>query len=114
MKDSVLKAKVTRRVNSLTRSWNWRKGVYLNPKIVYFEDRTTTAGYCMGTKTIGFNLRYMRMDADKFVRLIVPHEVAHLFQHRLFPKDYHFHSKNWKMLCLEMGGDGKRFHDFPY
>ena len=44
--------------------------------------------------------------------VIAPHEIAHAFQHQLYPNDYHHHSKHWKTLCQEMGGTGDRYHYF--
>lgn len=108
---SVLKGLVTRKVNKLTKQWNRRYCVYVNPRVVFFE-KGTDGGYAIEDKVIGFNLRYLKKYRGEFIDTIVPHEIAHAFQHRLYPNDYHHHSKHWKTLCQEMGGTGDRYHYF--
>ena len=109
---AVLKGLVTRKVNNLTKRWNRRFSTNIRPRIVYF-DRGTDCGYAIGSGELGFNIKYLKNYKKAFIDEIVPHEVAHAFQYVVYPNDYHHHSKNWKNLCIEMGGNGNRYHNFP-
>ena len=108
---AILKGLVTRKVNKLTKIWHRRFSINLHPRIEYF-DRGTDCGYAIGSGVLGFNIKYLKNYKKDFIDEIVPHEVAHAFQYEVYPNDYHHHSKNWRNLCIEMGGNGNRYHNF--
>ena len=47
------------------------------------------------------------VQSDAIERLTVPHEVAHLVARCLFPRAS-AHGREWRSVCLALGGDGKR------
>ncbi len=49
------------------------------------------------------------IQSDAIERLTVPHEVAHLVEKWVYKKSGH--SKQWKMICRALGGDGKRCYN---
>lgn len=108
---AALKGMVTKKINAIANRWNGVFHTNIHPKVEYFE-KGTDGGYTIGSERIGINLHYLRKYRQKFVNEIVPHEMAHAFQDVLFSKDYHFHSANWRRLCIGFGGSGETYHHF--
>lgn len=57
-----------------------------------------------------FNLFNIENNYDRMVSEVIPHEVAHIVG-IANPKLANLHDKNWKRVCLALGGNGERTHD---
>ena len=96
-------------------------GVKINPTIA-FNLRGRVAGwagckFCALTrKAKDFSLRFNSelIQGDHFEDMItntVPHEVAHLVCYAR-PELGRKHDAGWKQVCMALGGDGKRTHNY--
>lgn len=96
-------------------------GVKINPTIA-FNLRGRVAGwagckFCALTrKATQFSLRFNReiIQGDHFEDMMkntVPHEIAHLICFSR-PELGRNHDAGWKQVCMALGGDGKRAHNY--
>lgn len=80
------------------------------PLRVSFFPKGRTAGWAKySAHEVQFNLSQM-VQNDAIERLTVPHEVAHIVCHALFP-NAKSHGEEWKGICIMLGGDGKRCYN---
>ena len=104
--------------NKLVEAFNMY-GIDFNPSDVAIRVSITServagkAGYTTfkGQRRyfIDFNARAIERYPDQLVKHTIPHEVAHLICY-MNPKLGDKHDMGWKRVCLNIGGDGKRFH----
>ena len=93
-------------------------GVKISPTIS-FNLRGRVAGWagckiCMGQRqySLRFNCELIQgKHFDDMMRLTVPHEVAHLVCGAR-PDLGSKHDAGWQRVCLALGGDGKRCHNY--
>lgn len=96
-------------------------GVKINPSIA-FNLRGRVAGwagckFCMITRqATQFSLRFnseliQGKHFDDMMNNTVPHEVAHLVCYAR-PDLGRKHDSGWQRVCLALGGDGRRCHDY--
>lgn len=96
-------------------------GVKINPSIA-FNLRGRVAGwagckFCMITRqATQFSLRFnseliQGKHFDDMMQNTVPHEVAHLVCYAR-PDLGRKHDSGWRRVCLALGGDGRRCHDY--
>lgn len=79
------------------------------PLRVSFFAKGRTAGWAKyEAHEVQFNLSQM-VQNDSVERLTVPHEVAHIVCNAVFGETGH--GKKWKVVCLMLGGDGKRCYN---
>ena len=78
----------------INKNWLACASVDLNAKVVQ--------------NIISFNPLYVEDYFEDYINDIIPHELSHIicFLNNLD----NGHGKNWKTLCLEMGGTGEEFH----
>lgn len=58
-----------------------------------------------------FNLAYMRLDINEYLKNTVPHEVAHLVALHI-DMNSKPHGELWKEICITLGGNGKRLNNY--
>ena len=79
-------------VNGLAGKWTGR----INNRL------EKTFGQCNSRKhKIELSRKLIKINEEKVVRLVILHEIAHA----LTP--FSGHNRNWKNVCLKLGGDGK-------
>ena len=76
---------------------------------VTFYNAGTSAGKAKGVYQVSFNLSVFEQDLQRFLDTTVPHEIAHTVCFALGID--RGHGRNWKAVCLALGGDGKRCFD---
>jgi len=71
---------------------------------IRFDLKGATAGMaCYGPWAIRYNLPICQDNKDTFLIDTVPHEVAHMLVHELFPYRCKPHGKEWKTVCRNIG-----------
>jgi predicted SprT family Zn-dependent metalloprotease len=113
---------MTERTQEVLRKAETLYGVKINPTIA-FNLRGRVAGFasckfCMLTgKANQFTLRFNReiIQGDHFddmMNFTVPHECAHLVAMAKPELGARGHNEEWKRICLALGGNGKRTHNY--
>ena len=84
------------------------------PPEVEFTKRGTTAGTATYAEhSVNFNLPVAEENPDEFLRVIVPHEIAHLISHKMYGTAGHGHGKNWAYVMNNVYGlPADRCHKF--
>lgn len=91
---------------------------------IKFELRgRSVGGTALGTRELDFNLDWAMTNMDRFLNIVVPHEVAHIVDEALHPTPAptaYFcrgrlrrtrtvsHGPTWVRICKALGGDGQR------
>lgn len=90
--------------------------------VIKFELRgRSTGGTALGSRELDFNLDWYAADPELFLKIVVPHEVAHIVDEALYPTIPRVawrrgrmvrvrqtnHGRTWVRICLALGGDGK-------
>ena len=80
---------------------------------VKFFSRSSTAGYVMPNKhnVVYLNLELYKRNPERFINEIIPHEVAHLFAHKLSPKDRAHGITRQKVMQKVFNLEPVRCHD---
>lgn len=93
-------------------------GVKLSPdcvKIQFNLKGKTSAQACMKGLTeyrLRFNREAIEKHWDEMVNKTIPHEVAHLIAWMCPQLRASGHNKVWKRICVELGGTGRRCHNY--
>ena len=65
----------------------------------------TTAGYaCYGAHSVEFSASLMWEHTEHFIKDTIPHEVAHLVTHRVYPDVKGHHNAEWYAIMLNVYG----------
>lgn len=73
---------------------------------VYFFENGRTAGIAHYNGRIGYNVHMFAQAGATFINDTIAHEIAH---HVCFMLGIdNGHGRNWKRVCVMLGGDGKR------
>jgi SprT protein len=83
---------------------------------VSFGLRGKTAGQAaVRDNHIKLNLELLLNPAtrEQILEQTVPHEVAHLIHHQLYPRDREWHGNRWKFIMREFGLTPDRCHTMP-
>lgn len=82
---------------------------YLFDPMPTFYTTGKTAGRAYGSERTAYNLTVFAHDPERFIKEVVPHEIAHNVCIALgWDRG---HGKNWKRVCVMLGGNGKRCYD---
>jgi SprT protein len=73
---------------------------------VEFYTKGRSAGVATAGNVVKFNLTVFEQDLNRFLATTVPHEIAHIVCFMLNLD--RGHGRNWKNVCLRLGGDGLR------
>lgn len=93
-----------------------------DPAILFDLRGRSTGGTALGTRQLRFNLDWYMADPVRFLRIVVPHEVAHIVDEALSPSQPKAiirmgrirrvpqvsHGPQWVRICKALGGDGER------
>lgn len=79
--------------------------VHPTPRIEFYT-AGKVAGKARSDNLVKFNLTVFEQDLPRFLNSTVPHEIAHIVCYML--KLDNGHGKNWKTVCIRLGGNGKR------
>lgn len=63
--------------------------------------------------TLRFNPTLFERNPDFMLNNVVPHEIAHLVAFHCPHLGADHHNRQWSLICLALGGDGKRLHSEP-
>lgn len=77
---------------------------------VIFKYRGQAAGHADYRGNVIMLNSGQAVQSDAIGRLTVPHEVAHLVCRHLYPMA-RSHGREWRSICLALGGDGKRCYN---
>jgi SprT protein len=58
------------------------------------------------------NLQAISLDRDWVIKEVIPHEIAHLICF-IAPYLGRNHNRNWRNVCVRLGGSGSTTHDKP-
>lgn len=86
---------------------------------------SSKGGYALGYRELGFNLDWYAADPERYLNIVIPHEVAHIVDNAINPQTPRVtirngrmvrerqvsHGVKWVRICLALGGDGKRTCD---
>lgn len=94
-------------------------GVDLSKAPVSFNLKGRVAGWagckiCEGRKQVSFRFNCELIEGNNFndmMNLTIPHELAHGVCY-LRPELGRKHDTGWKRVCVSLGGDGKRTHNY--
>ncbi len=94
-------------------------GVDLSKAPVSFNLKGRVAGWagckiCEGRKQVSFRFNCELIESDHFEDMMnntIPHELAHGVCY-LRPELGRKHDRGWQAVCLALGGDGKRTHNY--
>lgn len=73
---------------------------------IEFYTKGGHAGQASSRNVVKFNLTVFEQDLPRFLNTTVAHEIAHIVCFMLNLD--RGHGRNWKLVCLRLGGDGKR------
>ncbi len=81
------------------------------PKITFELDGRAAGQANWKLWEVRFNLKYAALNGDKFINQTVPHEIAHLADHRFYGG--WGHGKTWKLVMRRVFGlEPERCHQF--
>lgn len=109
-----MKQKIMAAVNEAMEKARAFFNVDFPPPEVEFTKRGTTAGTATYAEhSVNFNLPVAEENPDEFLRVIVPHEIAHLISHKMYGTAGHGHGKNWAYVMNNVYGlPADRLHKF--
>lgn len=80
---------------------------------VSFKDMGRVAGKAIYPNKIILGITLFEQNLERFLARTVPHEVAHLVTHKLFPKAKQAHGPEWRMVMAKLGVvDNSRCHSY--
>lgn len=95
------------KVNEVVALARLRYPSYVHPTpSVQFYTTGSTAGKARSHTLLMFNLNVFEQDLPRFLSTTVPHEIAHTVCNALMLD--RGHGKNWKRVCVALGGNGQR------
>jgi SprT protein len=78
---------------------------------IVFNVKGGIGGYAFGCTKIDYNFKMVKENLDDYIKIVIPHEVAHILN--FYPNQKRKpHGKEWKSLCIKLGGTGERCHHF--
>lgn len=83
-----------------------------SPTVSFDLRGRSCGGTATGYRAMQFNLDWYKADPDAYLSIVVPHEVAHIVTKAIYP-NASAHGREWKTICLRLGGDGKRTCSLP-
>lgn len=86
--------------------------VHPAPSVTFDLRGRSCGGTARGTRALQFNLDWYKADPERFLAIVVPHEVAHIVTAAIAPRAT-AHGREWKAICKALGGDGKRTCAIP-
>jgi predicted SprT family Zn-dependent metalloprotease len=60
------------------------------------------------TLVVTINPEHARINLAECLKNTIPHEIAHIVQFIVYPNAKQAHGKEWRRICMYLGGDGKR------
>jgi len=79
--------------------------------LVKYDVRGNYAGWAHGTEYIRLNPTLLAQHTEEYLRTTVPHEVAHIIQHQLYPRSKP-HGKEWAYVMWVLGVPADRTHEW--
>jgi SprT protein len=88
-------------------------GTDLSAWSVHCDLRGTNAGQVqIHRQRIRFNPWMAAAQPEAFMQTTIPHELAHVVCHLLHGRRARPHGREWREICVALGGDGLRCHGF--
>lgn len=88
-------------------------GVELSNLEVRFDLRGMAAGQMhLRANLLRYNLVMAERQLEVFLSTTVPHEIAHAVCQTLHGRRARPHGPEWRRICVALGGDGRRCHNF--
>jgi SprT protein len=108
------KSEIEAKVKALVSKIESVFGIKVPAITVKFDLRGAAAGWARVSKSGEYSLRFntdmmVNESWDHLFNDTVPHEVAHLIGYRMGHGMNH--GREWRSLCIRLGGSGKRCHD---
>jgi predicted SprT family Zn-dependent metalloprotease len=63
------------------------------------------------TLVVTINPEHARINLAECLTNTIPHEIAHIVQFIVYPNAKQAHGKEWRRICLYLGGDGRRCYN---
>ena len=79
--------------------------------VVVYDLRGRTAGWAIGSKTIRLNSDLLLTETEDMLRQTLPHEVAHIVQHQIYPRSK-AHGYEWRRIMHYLGLPADRCHQY--
>lgn len=87
------------------------KGSISRPTVKY-DLEGHTAGYAIGSHTIRLNLYLIRTHREDMINQTLPHEVAHIVCHQMYPGQRVAHGYKWAYIMEILGLEARRCHQY--
>jgi len=100
-------------INIVESCFNRVLGYVPNYTIVYKSIGRGIAGTALcGKNILTFDPFFLNQNPEEYLRRTVPHEVAHLICHILYPRAKQAHGPEWKSIMLDLGVEPSRCHSY--
>jgi SprT protein len=88
---------------------------FVTPTVTYDLKGKTAGQARLKSNEIRINLGLLLAPetAEEMLKQTIPHEVAHLVHHKLYPHDREWHGYYWRRIMIAFGLSPDRCHDMP-